>query len=75
MSRLSRLRVFGWCSWQLGTAIATVDLYTREVDFDNLVFKMNNREIWVTWRGQVFGAPVPPPQNLVSFAEYLELEA
>ncbi len=59
--------------WQLGTAIATLDFYTREVDFDNLVFKMNDREIWISWRGQVFSAPVPPPYNLVTYAQYMEL--
>jgi hypothetical protein len=58
--------------WQLGTCIATVDLQTREVDFDNLVFQMDDRSVWTRYRGQVLSAPVPRPVGLVTYEQYLE---
>jgi hypothetical protein len=61
--------------WQLGTCVATVDFYSREVDFENLVYQMDDHSVWARFRGHVLSAEVPPPQNLVSVTAYLEMEA
>lgn len=45
--------------WQLGTAIAEVNLQGREVHFENLKFELEPDFVWVRHERRNFSAPIP----------------
>ena len=55
--------------WSLGTAVADVDLRSRDVDLTNLMFKLDLDRVWLRYERQVFEAPVPAGEGLVTFDE------
>ena len=58
--------------WSLGTAIAHVDLRSRDVDIDNLTFKLDLDRIWLRYGADTFQAPMPAAEGTVTFDEYLK---
>lgn len=61
--------------WQLGTAIADVDLRGREVRIDNLEFQVEPDRIWVRYERELFEAQTTRPDGLLTYAEYLGQKA
>lgn len=57
--------------WQLGTAIAEVDLGSREVVFHNLKFELEPNRVWVRFERQTFEAPVAAPVGFDPVKDYL----
>lgn len=57
--------------WQLGTAIAEVDLQGREVQIENLEYLISQNSIGVNYRGQRFYAENSGPKGTISYNQYL----
>lgn len=60
--------------WQLGTAIADVDLRGREVRFDNLEFQVEPDRVWVRYERKNFEAENYQPSQFLTYEEYLRTQ-
>lgn len=59
--------------WKLGTAIATLDLRGRDVQFTNLMFQKDAARLWTRYQGEQLDAPLAQErdEHIVTFEEYL----
>jgi hypothetical protein len=58
--------------WQLGTAVAEVNLRGRDVHVDNLEYQIDGAAVWSRFERRTFSAAIPQPTGLISFEEYLQ---
>lgn len=57
--------------WQLGTAIAEVNLRGRDVHIDNLEYQMDGAAVWARYERKTFSAAILQPTGLISFEEWI----
>lgn len=60
--------------WQLGTAIAEVDLQGREVQIENLEYLTSSQGISISYRGQRFYAENSGPKGFIRYTDYVAMK-
>lgn len=57
--------------WQLGTAVAEINLRGRDVSINNLEYQLDAQSVWARFERRTFSAPIPQPTGLISFDEWI----